>query len=184
VSSINQPGRGTDADSSVALINLERRLRVLEDREEIRELKAQYCRFGDGGWPEQGATHMGPAADLFVEDGVWDFRPYMPLAVGRDAIRQLYVGTRVIPFVMHYISNAEIFVDGDSGRGTWKLFEPIIMPDLEEKLVLGVYQEAYARTPAGWRFKSIRFTAVRAVQCDKGWWGGAVSQSQLARDWI
>jgi SnoaL-like domain len=182
MSSINQPRYETDAESSVALINLERRLRVLEDREEIRELKAKYCRFNDGGWPEQGASHMGPVADLFVEDAVWDFRPYMPLAVGRDAIRQSVVGGQVVPFAMHYISNAEIFVDGDSGRGTWKLFEPLIMPDLADKLLLGIYQETYARTPEGWRFKSIRFTAVRVAQCDKGWWGGAVRQSQLARD--
>ena len=67
--------------------DLERRVRELEDVEEIRRLKWRYCRCWDVGWSTHDGDGDGLAA-LFAEDGVWDGRPLAATVLrGRDAIR-------------------------------------------------------------------------------------------------
>jgi len=151
---------------------LEARLRRLEDIEAIRRLKAAYCACGDGGWPEHGPSHMGPFADLFVEDAVWDGRPIAAFAEGREAIHELVVlGSRPIPFVMHNVMNPEIDIaaDGNTATGKWHVIAPLSRPDGSSHLIFGTYDERYVRTAQGWRFQSIRFVAARSGEPAAGW---------------
>ena len=151
---------------------LEARLRRLEDIEEIRKLRAIYCNGADGGWPEQGPTHMGPFADLYVEDGVWDGRPMTPLAEGREAIRKLIeLGSRPITFIQHYSTNPNIDIgdDGNTATGKWHVMAPMTGPDGVSRWVLGTYDEKYVRTSEGWRFKSTRFIPSRIGEQPSGW---------------
>jgi hypothetical protein len=149
--------------------SLELRVRLLEDIEEIRKLKARYCRFQDGGWAEHGPTHMGPSADLFVEDGVFDGRPLMPLAEGREAIRTLFLNYRAVPFALHHVMNPLIEVQGDHGEGHWHLIVCATQPDATSHCILGSYLEEYVRTPVGWRFKTMRVVIARAFEQVGGW---------------
>jgi len=65
---------------------------------------------------------MGPLADLFVEDGVWDGRPMIPLADGREEIQRIISeGSRPVRFVMHYVSNANIHIAEDGKNGLWEM---------------------------------------------------------------
>lgn len=50
-------------------MSLEGRVQKLEDIEEIRRLRALYCYYDDGGWPEHGSSHAGPCAELYTDDG-------------------------------------------------------------------------------------------------------------------
>jgi hypothetical protein len=154
---------------SARIRNLEERLHVQEDIQEIRKLKALYCYYDDGGWPEHGATHMGPFANLFVEDAVFDGRPYLPLCEGRDEIRKMQHGLRVVSFLFHNVTNALLDVDGDVARGEWHVVSSVSRPDGRSSWVLGTYKEEYVRTALGWRYKSVKVTVARQATVDGGW---------------
>jgi hypothetical protein len=155
-------------DLSARIRILEERLRMQEDIQEIHKLKALYCYYDDGGWPEHGATHMGPFAELFVEDSVFDGRPYLPLCEGRDEIRKMQHGLRVVPFLFHNVTNALIEVDGDMARGEWHVVSFSARPDGTSARHLGTYDEQYVRTALGWRYKSVKVTVVREIAVTGG----------------
>ena len=50
----------------MSLEDIERRLKVLEDVEEIKRLKARYCAYCDDSYDADAI------ASLFIEDAVWD----------------------------------------------------------------------------------------------------------------
>lgn len=148
---------------------LEQRVRILEDRHEIATLKARYVNLNDGGW--KGPTHAYPqaVADLFVEDGVWDGRPSTPLAQGREAIRTIFENFGVVPFVVHYVANPIIEVDGDTASGHWHALVTMTVPGGQALWIMGYYLEDYARTEDGWKFKMMRFETAATTPYELGW---------------
>lgn len=144
-------------------------VRELRDKEDIRLLKARYCHYADGGWPEHGPSHMGPVADLFVEDGIWDASPGMPAAHGREAIRELFNTFQKIPFVIHNAMNPMIEINGDEAIGHWHFIGCGEAPDGAAAWFLGTYDERYVRTPDGWRYRLMRYTSVRQADRPQGW---------------
>ena len=68
------------------LEQIERRLQVLEDAEEIRNLKARYAALCDNQYDADGI------ASLFTEDAVWE-SPALGRFEGRDAIRNFLSGS-------------------------------------------------------------------------------------------
>ena len=155
------------------LEELEARVRAVDDVQEICKLKARYCLNNDGGWPEQGPSHSGPALDDFAEDAVWDGRPFLPITQGREAIRKTQEEHRAVPFVMHCVMNPIIKVEGDTATGRWSCIIPITSADGEDRILLGTYHEKYVRTAEGWKYSYIKFTAARAAE-KVGGWGKAV----------
>jgi hypothetical protein len=145
------------------------KLRRLEDIEEIRQLKHAYCRLLDGGWEPQGPSHMGDLAALFTEDGVWDGRPSSPRAEGHAEIRAMIVSFRPVPFIMHIVTNPTITVDGDSAHGTWDVVLAMTSPTGQPNLAFGTYDEVYARTAEGWKFRSLRFYLSGLSRLDNGY---------------
>jgi len=148
---------------------LEQRIQVLEDREEIVKLKARYVNLNDGGW--KGPTHTQPqaVADLFVADGVWDGRPGTGYAVGSVAIRQLFEAFQAVPFIVHYVTNPLIEIDGDAATGHWHALVTMTMPDRQALWTLGLYIEEYVRTAQGWKFKTLRFETASTTPYELGW---------------
>ena len=158
------------SDSQEArLASIEQRLQVLEDREAIIKLKATYVNYNDGGW--KGPTHCFPdeVAELFTEDGVWDGRPESGFAEGREAIRKLFNDFQIMPFIVHYVTNPLIEINGDSATGHWHAIVTANMPDGSARWILGLYKETYVRTPSGWKFKTLRFEAAANSPYDLGW---------------
>ncbi len=81
------------------LEDLERRLRVLEDIETIKKLKARYCAYCDNNYDADGI------ASLFTEDAVWDGGKFGRYE-GREAIRTFFRGApRIFPFAIHQVMN-------------------------------------------------------------------------------
>lgn len=148
---------------------LEREVRELRDKEEIRMLKATYCRYVDGGWPEHGGSHMGPVADLFVEDGVWDASPGIPAAEGTEAIRALFIELRAMPFAIHNAVNPMIEIHGDVATGHWHFIGASQLPVGQAGWYLGTYDERYVRTAEGWRYKLMKYTSVKEAPRAEGW---------------
>lgn len=149
--------------------SIEERLRVLEDRDEIVRLKYRYVNLNDGGW--QGPTHAHPdaVAELFVEDGVWDGRPYSGYAQGREQIRQLFKVFGAVQFIVHYVTNPLIEVSGDAATGHWHALVTATMPEQGAIWILGTYENDYLRTPAGWKIRSLRFVSAANSPYDLGW---------------
>ena len=81
---------------------------VIEDKEAIRELMAEYCfRLDDGRYDEMAA--------LFTENGTWDTA--FGKATGREAIAELARSIRaragaVRPRAAHLVTNIVIALDG------------------------------------------------------------------------
>ncbi len=148
---------------------LEARVRILEDVQAITRLKNGYCIHSDGGWPAKPHTHAGSVADDFTDDGVWDGRPFAPRVEGREAIRELFRNYRTIPFVIHYVMNPRIDVEGDAATGHWHLLAPLTSPDGSHRWVMGMYRETYVRKPEGWKCTSLRFDTARVVPVPAGW---------------
>lgn len=148
---------------------IEQRLQALEDREEILKLKARYVNYNDGGW--KGPTHTDPKAvsEMFTEDGVWDGRPSTPYAEGREQIRQIFENFGVVPFIVHYVTNPLIEVDGDEATGHWHAMVTMTVPGGEAVWSLGMYHEQYVRTPEGWRFRTMRFETAATSPYELGW---------------
>jgi hypothetical protein len=146
-------------------------IQTLLDIQAIKTLKYRYCRDNDGGWPEQPKSHQGPSADLFTEDGVWDGRPLGPIAVGREAVRQLFKDFAGLPMAYHAVMNPMIEVEGDFATGHWHLIAGGVGLDGGSTLTIGGYEDEYVRTAQGWRIKSMRVIAGRITVLPEGWGG-------------
>lgn len=149
--------------------SLEERVKILEDQQDIIKLKARYVNFNDGGW--KGPTHSDPqaVADMFTEDGIWDGRPSTGYAKGRAEIRQLFETFGAVPFIVHYVTNPVIEVDGDTATGHWHALVTMTVPGEQALWNLGLYIDEYARTADGWKFKSLRFETAATTPYELGW---------------
>jgi ketosteroid isomerase-like protein len=150
--------------------SVEERLRLLEDREEIARLKARYCNFNDGGWPGQPSHHfIDEVMALFVADAVWDGGPGIGVAEGRENIRALFITFKAVPFVVHNVMNPLIDVDGDTARAQYHAVIPGTHPGGQAVWTFGYYDEQCVRTPQGWRYQRMKFTALANSPYELGW---------------
>ena len=135
--------------------DVERRVRVLEDLEAIRKLKARYCAACDDDHnPETLGT-------LFAEDATWEATD-MGRAVGRAAIQEMLgaVGrSGRIRNSAHHATNPILDVDGDRATGHWRLIMLYTanQPDgsLRFLRIIGWYRESYVRVDGEWLFQSL-----------------------------
>ncbi|MGH7985370.1 MAG: nuclear transport factor 2 family protein [Candidatus Binataceae bacterium] len=150
---------------------LEERVRVLEDIESIKRLKARYCAACDDNYNAEAI------AALFTEDAIWDGAG-LGKAEGGEKIRQFFRGApRIFPFAIHHVMNPIIEVEGDSARGQWYLLQPATrMRQSEGKAaekqavwLAASYDEQYVRTADGWKFKHLKVTARFLTPYEEGW---------------
>ena len=152
------------AIGSATVMDLEARIRRLEDLEAIRQLKARYCFLCDAGYDADGL------AELFTEDAVWDGGT-LGKAEGREKIRKFFQRTpQVMPFSVHMVMNPLITVDGDTATGTWYLFQAAsYAPENAALWGSGRYDEEYVRVGDAWRFRRLRLTSFFWTPFDQGW---------------
>lgn len=143
---------------------LERRVRILEDIEAIKKLKAQYAYYCDDNYNADGI------ASLFVEDGIWDGGDFGRYE-GREEIRKFFrEAPKMISFAIHYILNSIIKVDGDSARGTWYLFQASTFTEGNQAVWgAGQYNEEYVKINGEWKFKKLVVTSLFWTPFDQGW---------------
>lgn len=138
------------------------------DRNAISDLKARYVDAADGGWTGEPAHDGETIASLFVEDGVWDAGE-MGQGVGRDGIRAYFEGAvEDFPLVFHHASSARIDVQGDEASGRWHVMVPMVEKGVS-KLLVGIYDDRFVRTPEGWRFKVLHFTPAAIMDLPGDW---------------
>lgn len=119
---------------------------VLEDKDAIRELIAQYCFHFDN-------AEFEAWLDLFTEDGAFDLGARGRFC-GRDALRKFLKGIPLsngLPMMKHCVMNSIVSVDGN--RATARSYVVVIHGGDALGLTLaGRYEDQLARTGGGWRF--------------------------------
>ena len=135
---------------SAELDELRARVRVLEDREEIRQLLQEYRRTLD-------ARDMRAYSALFAAEGSWSGESGS--ATGPDGIHDMLVA--VLPdnppapgaTLWHWISDPTIVVDGDRATAS-SLWMHVRRGDDDRPLLptLGGYDDELIREDGRWRF--------------------------------
>jgi uncharacterized protein (TIGR02246 family) len=132
-------------------IDVEARLRRLEDLEAIRALRIAYGRCLD-------AKDFGGIAELFTEDG--EIVAPLGVARGRRAIAETLVNRlEEIPAGYHYYSNTTIELDGD--RATMWVMFAYVQPDSEawpKAWLTGHYNDDVVRIDGRWLFERVTIT--------------------------
>lgn len=152
------------AELALKLDELQNRVRILEDAEAIRNLKARYAAYCDDNY------NPDKIPELFVEDAVWESGS-LGRFEGREAIREFFHGaSKIFTFALHYGLNPQIEINGDTARGRWYLFMPCTVSDGNKAMWrAGIDDEEYVRVNGEWKFKSKTSTSVFNTPFEEGW---------------
>lgn len=151
----------TSSSTEERLERLERQLADLVAKDEIRELAARYQRGCDGGW--NGGTHGDPDAltAMFTPDALYSL-PDIPEARGHRQIKALFEQLQSLPWIIHYVSNSVLDIDGDVATGDIKGLAAFFRDGATRTLTFGTYHGRFVRQDGRWLFAEWRF--VRAQQ--------------------
>ena len=132
--------------------SVEQRLRLMEDKEEIRELLIAYGRDFD-------RRDFAAYADLFAQDGVWvggsgESHPY----TGPDAIREFVTKTyppSSYPGSFHIMSSMSIRIDGENTATAWSRWTYVVLGVHGEPapFAAGHYEDSLVRENGVWKFQ-------------------------------
>jgi SnoaL-like domain len=136
-------------------------LQTLLAENEIKRLKARYCRFLDRkDW--DGLT------SLFLEDAVLDVQQDTgnPPIHGRTAIIEQIRVAVIDAASSHQVHTPEISLSSDDdAEGIWAMQDRVVwqpgkspIPGISSITGYGQYHETYRRSDAGWKFASLRLT--------------------------
>lgn len=143
---------------------LEARVRLLEDKDDLRALRdAYHACINDSRYAE--------IADLFVDDAYVKLG-YLADYRGRAAIDAGFrgMGERERFFIRQYIHSHRISVDGDIATGHSYLDARYGRFGVSY-LVAGRYDDRYVRTSDGWRFQEMTIDFDYTVPAAVGWTG-------------
>jgi len=146
------------------LAELEKRITRIEDRENIKELKARYCAVCDDDHNPANITK------LFVEDGIWEGGGFGQ-AKGHAAIRDLFKNfQQLISFSQHMVMNPIIEIDGNNAKATWYFLGPFTFrKDNEAKWTAVRYDDDYVKVNGEWKFKHLRANIRMHAPYETGW---------------
>ena len=134
----------------MTLEELEKRIRVLEDMEEIRKLHREYVYFlANRQWND--------LVDCFREDALYDISDH-GLRKGKKEIEDIVKNEfdkLIKPTHGHFSTQPVISVDGDKANGHWILY--LFFPEPEVSWVQGRYDCEYVKVDGKWKFSSMKF---------------------------
>ncbi|MEZ0367060.1 nuclear transport factor 2 family protein [Mycobacterium sp. pUA109] len=95
---------------------------------------------------------------VFTDDAVIDYTSAGAIAGPRDEVADwLCAGFAAIEMSMHYITNIESDVDGDTARVRAMFYNPMQLPGVDGLSYCGgYYHHQLVRTGDGWRSRNLR----------------------------
>jgi ketosteroid isomerase-like protein len=95
---------------------------------------------------------------VFTDDAKIDYSSAGAAVGTRDEVTEwLRAGFAAIPWSMHYVTNVEADVDGDTATVRAMFYNPMQLPGMPETSSCGgYYHHELARTPDGWRSRNLR----------------------------
>lgn len=146
----------------MTLEELEKRIKALEDIEEIKNMHRQYVY-----WLAT-RRHWEDMVDCFAEDAIADIRIYGP-RFGKAEIAKLFrniiTEARIMPKSPEggkFLTQPVITIDGDRATGHWLLdmfFDDVTTPEGPTlKLQKGRYDAEYIRENGKWKFRYLKWT--------------------------
>lgn len=152
-------------------MTLEERIKLLEDREEIRDLVATYCFLVDEGRFDELVDRC------FTDNASCDFRGagggLIPIiSRGRTEIRNFF--TAIVPGLLshmaHTVHNHRIKIDGDRAWGDCYFELTAIDRATGEDVVgTGRYIDRYRRVAGSWRFETRSAEIFFIAPAKQGW---------------
>jgi len=93
-----------------------------------------------------------------MDDAYIDYSSAGAAAGSRDEVADwLSQGFTAIPMSMHYITNIESDIDGDTARVRAMFYNPMHLPGMSELSYCGgYYHHELGRMPDGWRSRHLR----------------------------
>lgn len=95
---------------------------------------------------------------VFTDDAVIDYSSAGIPAGSRDEIAEMFSQAfAAIPWTMHYITNVEAEIDGETARVRAMFYNPMQLPGMPEQSSCGgYYLHDLVRTADGWRSRHLR----------------------------
>jgi len=143
-------------EHKMSLEELERRVRALEDLEEIRKLHQRYIDLMDN-------LRYQEVLDLFTDDATVEVRN-SGVKKGRKELAEVYLGlakTRGAErFDGHMAVEPAIVVEGNSAKGTWLIYMLFSKPSIQ--WVQGKNECEYRKKDGRWKIAKLKFTRTLA----------------------
>ena len=155
----------------MSLEDLEKRLKVLEDIEQIRQLKTRYADYCDINAIPDRAYDPDKIASCFTEDAYFESSILGRTLKGRKEISESFAkAAEIYSFSVHMMVNPVIEVDGDKAKGTWYIFmSSTIIDGNRAAWSSGRYNEEYARENGEWKISSWKMVSFFRTPFDEGW---------------
>jgi ketosteroid isomerase-like protein len=138
----------------MSLEELGKRVRALEDLEEIKKLHQKYMNLMDN-------LQYKEVLDLFTEDASVEIRNSGVLK-GKEALTDIYVNKlgRRPKTEGHFVIEPDITINGDTATGTWLVYMLFSKPTVE--WVQGRNDAEYVKVGGKWKIRSMKFTRTNA----------------------
>ena len=141
----------------MSLEELEKRVRALEDLEEIKKLHQHYINLMDDLKYEE-------VLDLFTEDATSEVRN-LGVKRGRNEMAEIYLGVLAKKrgkerFDSHMAIEPDITVDGNTAKGTWLIYIFFSKPEIQ--WVQGKNECEYRKEDGIWKISKLKFTRTLA----------------------
>jgi len=141
----------------MSLEELEKRVRALEDLEEIKKLHQHYINLMDD-------LKYEAVLDLFTEDATSEVRN-LGVKRGRKEMAEIYLGVLAKKrgkerFDSHMAIEPDITVDGNTAKGTWLIYIFFSKPDIQ--WVQGKNECEYRKENGVWKISKLKFTRTLA----------------------
>ncbi|ADJ63000.1 nuclear transport factor 2 family protein [Herbaspirillum seropedicae] len=180
------------------ILQLKRRLDVLDAEADIRRIQARYMFLCDTPCPEpvaDDAERIEKILELYAEDAIWEgvgayYEGQFGQAVGKDAIRkhfQAFWGQKKDPALLlnvHYLTSEQIHVNAECTQadGQWVHCQPWIFGDGSSLLRSSRLNNLFKKVDGVWKIARTRTENVFVAPLTSGWANNVPSYSVLMKD--
>ncbi|OBH59339.1 DUF4440 domain-containing protein [Mycobacterium colombiense] len=133
-----------------------------DELEDLRQLKARYCRFLDtkdvGAWRDVFAPDVVVILDMAVSTAGADPQTAAPIE-GVDNFVPMVMGGLENVATKHHCHTPELtLTSATTATGIWAMEDLLIFGDGRELYGAGHYHETYEKRDGAWRIKSLHLT--------------------------